>query len=65
VSSKPVVPRELANRDVENAIEYYLSENAEQAGFVSLMLWKKPTPISVATLRPVHLVTHMNSIFQD
>jgi len=39
VSSKPVVPRELANRDVENAIDYYLSENAEQAalGFIDAL----------------------------
>ena len=39
MSSKPVVPRELANRDVENAIDYYLSENAEQAalGFIDAL----------------------------
>jgi toxin ParE1/3/4 len=39
VSYKPVVPRELANRDVESAIDYYLSENAEQAalGFIDAL----------------------------
>lgn len=39
MSSKPVVPRELANRDVENAIDYYLSENADQAalGFIDAL----------------------------
>jgi toxin ParE1/3/4 len=39
VSSKPVVPRELANLDVENAIDYYLGENAEQAalGFIDAL----------------------------
>ena len=39
MSSKPVVPRELANRDVESAIDYYLSENAEQAalGFIDAL----------------------------
>lgn len=33
---KPVVPRELANRDIEEAIAYYLGEAAEQAacGFI-------------------------------
>ncbi len=39
MSYKPVVPRELANRDVESAIDYYLSENAEQAalGFIDAL----------------------------
>ena len=30
---KPVIPRELANRDVNEAIAYYLNEGAEQAAF--------------------------------
>jgi len=36
LKTKPVVPRERANRDVDAAIEYYLSENAVQAalGFI-------------------------------
>jgi toxin ParE1/3/4 len=33
VTAKPVVPRELANRDIDDAIAYYLSESAEQAAF--------------------------------
>ena len=39
MSAKPIVPRELANRDVENAIDYYLSENADQAalGFIDAL----------------------------
>ncbi len=28
---KPVIPRALANRDVEEAIDWYLNENAPQA----------------------------------
>jgi toxin ParE1/3/4 len=32
LKAKPVVPRELANRDVEEALAYYLSEGGEQAG---------------------------------
>lgn len=34
--AKPVVPRELANRDVEEAITYYLGEGGEPAalGFI-------------------------------
>ena len=34
--AKPVVARELANRDIDDAIAYYLSEGAEQAalGFI-------------------------------
>jgi len=33
VTAKPVVPREQANRDVDDAIAYYLSEAAETAAF--------------------------------
>jgi toxin ParE1/3/4 len=33
VTAKPVVPRELAYRDIDDAIACYLSENAEQAAF--------------------------------
>lgn len=36
MTRKPVVPRERANRDVDEAIAYYVSENAPQAalGFI-------------------------------
>ena len=36
MTAKPVVPRELANRDIDDAIAYSLSEGAEQAalGFI-------------------------------
>ncbi len=36
MKSRSVIPRELANRDVDAAIDYYLSEGAAQAalGFV-------------------------------
>ena len=39
MKTKPVVPRSLANRDVEDAIEYYLNEGAEQAalGFLDAL----------------------------
>ena len=33
MTAKPVVPRELANRDIDDAISYYLGEGAEQAAF--------------------------------
>lgn len=33
MKDKPVIPRELANRDVNEAIEHYLNENAPQAAF--------------------------------
>ena len=35
----PVVPRELANRDIDNAIAYYLSEGASPAalGFIDAL----------------------------
>lgn len=37
--AKPIVPRELANRDVDEAIEYYLSEASDQValGFVDAL----------------------------
>lgn len=36
---KPVIPRALARRDVEEAVSYYLSEDAEQAalGFINAL----------------------------
>ena len=39
MTAKPVVPRTLANRDIDDAIAYYLSENAEQAalGFIDAL----------------------------
>ena len=39
MKSKPIVPRELANSDVDGAIEYYLSEGAAQAalGFIDAL----------------------------
>ena len=33
MTAKPVLPREQANRDVDDAIAYYLSEGAESAAF--------------------------------
>ena len=33
MTAKPVVPRELANQDIDDAIAYYLGEGAEQAAF--------------------------------
>ena len=39
MKSKVVIPRELAKRDVEEAIDHYLSEDAEQAalGFIDAL----------------------------
>ncbi len=39
MTAKPVVPREQANRDIDDAFAYYISENAEQAalGFVEAL----------------------------
>lgn len=39
MSAKPVVPREQANRDVEEAIAYYLGEHAPSAalGFIDAL----------------------------
>ena len=39
MSAKPVIPRERANRDVDDAIAYYLKEHAGQAalGFVKAL----------------------------
>lgn len=31
---KPVIPRDLANRDIDEIIAYYLGESAEQAALV-------------------------------
>ena len=39
MKAKPVIPRELANRDVDEAIDHYLEEGADQAalGFVEAL----------------------------
>jgi toxin ParE1/3/4 len=39
VIAKPIVPRELANRDVDEAIAYYLSEATDRAalGFIDAL----------------------------
>ncbi|UBM27086.1 type II toxin-antitoxin system RelE/ParE family toxin [Pseudomonas sp. p1(2021b)] len=39
MKAKPVIPRALANQDVEDAIGYYLGEQAEQAalGFIDAL----------------------------
>lgn len=39
MKSKPIIPRELANRDVDEAIGHYLSKNAKQAalGFIEAL----------------------------
>lgn len=33
MTAKPVVPREQANRDIDDAVAYYLSEGAASAAF--------------------------------
>jgi toxin ParE1/3/4 len=39
MNAKPVIPRELANSDVDSAIAYYLKEQAEKAalGFIDAL----------------------------
>ena len=39
MKSKPIIPRELANRDVDAAIKHYLDQDAEQAalGFIEAL----------------------------
>ena len=39
MKSKPVIPRELANRDVDDAVSYYLTEGSHQAalGFIDAL----------------------------
>lgn len=39
MKAKPVIPRELANRDIDAAVDHYLSENAAQAaiGFIEAL----------------------------
>ena len=37
MKSKPIIPRELANRDIDAAIQYYMNEGSESAtlGFIN------------------------------
>lgn len=40
--AKPVVPRELANRDVDEAIDHYLSEAGEQVALAFVEALERP-----------------------
>lgn len=39
MNTKPVIPREAAHRDVDEAVEYYLAEGSEEAalGFIDAL----------------------------
>ena len=39
MKSKPIIPRELANRDVDEAVDFYLNEGGPQAalGFIDAL----------------------------
>ncbi len=39
MKAKPIIPRELANRDVDDAVSYYLSEGGDQValGFIAAL----------------------------
>ncbi len=39
MKAKPIIPRALANQDIDDAISYYLNEGAEQAalGFIDAL----------------------------
>ncbi len=39
MKAKPVIPRELANRDIDETLAYYLSEGSESAalGFIDML----------------------------
>ncbi|UCO98408.1 type II toxin-antitoxin system RelE/ParE family toxin [Metapseudomonas lalkuanensis] len=41
MKAKPIIPRVLANQDIDDAISYYLSEVTEQAalGFIDALEW--------------------------
>lgn len=52
MKAKPIVPRELATRDVDEAIEHYLNEGAEEAAFGFIDALSRPMPTSVAILQP-------------
>lgn len=54
---KPIVPRSEANRDVDEAIDHYLSESAKQAALGFIDALERATPISLAILPPAHHAT--------
>ncbi len=41
MKSKPVVPRELASQDVDEAVEHYLGEGGTQAALGFIEAWEK------------------------
>lgn len=62
---KPVVPRELASRDIREAVAYYLSEATAQAalGFIDA-LEQAYAHVGHGTPRRAPLATPMNSTCQ-
>jgi toxin ParE1/3/4 len=60
VKAKPVIPRELAHRDVEQGIAHYLEEGSAPAalGFIDALGGRMPT--SVATRPRARLGTGLS-----
>jgi len=59
VAAKPVIARELAQRDIDQAIQYYIDENAPQAalGFIDALeqaYWHLSRNPGTGSLRYAH-----------
>jgi plasmid stabilization system protein ParE len=61
VKAKPVIPREQANRDVDDAVAYYLTEATEAValGFIDALEQAYGTSLAIPPLD--HRATPMNS----
>jgi len=52
VKSKPIIPRVMANRDVDEAIRYYLEREANRRHWGLSTPWNRLMPIFADTLPP-------------
>jgi hypothetical protein len=54
VKAKPIIPRELARRDVEVAVDFYQSEAGEQVALGLSMPWSRRISRSLPRRPAVH-----------
>ena len=61
MKAKPIIPRKIANQDIDDAISYYLSEATEQAalGFIGALLGRWiATQLGISEIFNLRIGTH-------
>jgi plasmid stabilization system protein ParE len=65
MNSKPIVPRQLANQDVDEAVAYYVDEGATDAALGFIDELERLIPTSAASLQPARHVMPTSLICPD